>query len=107
MLARKIITPDMIGVPKQRVTEKELPIAWFGGEANKVKGKEVFPLFITKPSSGEIIVGFTDGVVKKIKSRPRTVTGVVQILRAGAKNKKSSLWAAYLKTARAIDRASK
>ena len=107
MLARKIITPNMIGVTKQRVTEKELSIAWFGSEANKVKGKEVFPLFITKPSHGEIVVGYTDGVVKRIKSRPRTVTGVIQVLRSGAKSKKSSLWAAYLKTARAIDKASK
>ena len=107
LLARKIITPAMIGAKKQRVTEKELSIAWFGTQANKANGKEGFPLFITKPAFGEIVVGYTDGTVKRVKSRPRTVTGVIQILRAGAKNKKSSLWAVYLNTARMIDKASK
>lgn len=92
---------------EQPVSEKNLSVAWFGAEANRVRGKGVFPLFITKPSFGPVIVGFTDGSVIQLKERPRTVTGVIHILRSTAKNKKSSLWTIYQTAAGKIDRASK
>ena len=108
LLRKKIILPHHLGIaPGQPVSEKTLPFAWFGAEANRVRGKGVFPLFITKPAFGPVTVGFTDGRVIQLKERPRTVTGVIHILRSTAKNKKSSLWTIYQTAAGKIDRASK
>lgn len=108
LLAKKIIKPASFGLPPGtvRVTERELAYAWFGSEANKA-GNGVFPLIVSKPSAGPVSVCFTDGSVIEIKSRPRTVTGVISVLRSRAKDKKSPLWEHYFKTARAIDKASK
>ena len=108
LLNKKIILPHHLGIaPGQSVSEKTLPFAWFGAEANRVRGKGVFPLFITKPAFGPVTVGFTDGKVIQLKERPLTVTGVIHILRSTAKNKKSSLWTIYQTAAGKIDRASK
>ena len=108
LLAKKLIKPESFGLPSGtvRIAERDLVYAWFGSEANKA-GNGVFPLFVTKPSAGPVSVGFTDGSVVEIKSRPRTVTGVISVLRSRAKDKKSPLWERYFKTARAIDKASK
>lgn len=109
MLAKKIISPAQLQLPakKTSVSEKELMIAWFGSEAGKVKNKEVFPLFFTKPAAGTVVVVFNNGTVTTLKKRPRSVTGVISILRSTAKNKKSNLWSSYLKAAGRIDKASK
>ena len=108
LLERKILTPELLGLPagKNAFLEKELPIAWFGTEANKAQ-KQLFPLFIIKPGCGEVSAGFTNGTVTTLKKAPRSVTGTISVLRSSAKNKKSALWDSYLKRARKIDRSSK
>ena len=108
LLKKKIIPANIFGKPvKMPVSEKNLPVAWFGTEANKAKGKGVFPLFVTKPAFGPVFAGFTDGSVIQLKNRPKSVTGVINILRSNDKNKKNTLWISYQKTAGKIDRASK
>ena len=107
LIERKIVPPRILGKAlRLPLTEKELPIAWFGNEANRA-GKEVFPLFVSKPAFGPVIVGFTDGGVIQLKQSPRSVTGVINILRSTAPNKKSPLWNNYQRTAGSIDRSSK
>ena len=108
LLRKKIIPANIFGKQiKMPVSEKNLPIAWFGTEANKAKGKGVFPLFVTKPAFGPVFAGFTDGSVIQLKNRPKSVTGVINILRSNDKNKKNAIWTNYQKTAGKIDRASK
>ena len=72
MLAKKIIYPAQLQLPAEKtsVSEKELMIAWFGSEAGKVKNKEVFPLFFTKPAAGTVVVVFNNGTVTTLKKRP-------------------------------------
>ena len=108
MIQKKIIPANILGKElKLPVTEKNLPVAWFGTEANRARNKGVFPLFVTKPAYGKVIAGFTDGSVVVLKQQPKTVTGVIHILRSTAKNKKSSLWTNYQIAAGKIDKASK
>ena len=107
LIERKIVPPRILGKDlRLPLTEKALPVAWFGNEANRA-GKEVFPLFVTKPAFGPVIVGFTDGRVVQLKQSPRSVTGVINILRSTAPNKKSPLWNNYQRAAGSIDRSSK
>ena len=107
LIERKIVPPRILGKNlRLPLTEKTLPIAWFGNEANRA-GKEVFPLFVSKPAFGPVIVGFTDGGVIQLKQSPRSVTGVINILRSTAPNKKSPLWNNYQRTAGIIDRNTK
>ena len=107
LIERKIVPPRILGKAlRLPLTEKSLPIAWFGNEANRA-GKEVFPLFVSKPAFGPVIVGFTDGKVVQLKQSPRSVTGVINILRSTAPNKKSPLWNNYQRAAGSIDRSSK
>lgn len=108
LLKKKIIPANVFGKPiPMPVSEKNLPVAWFGTEANKAKGKGVFPLFVTKPAFGSVFAGFTDGSVIQLKNRPKSVAGVINILRSSGKNKKNTLWTNYQRTAGKIDRASK
>jgi hypothetical protein len=109
LLTKKLVDPASLGLEagKTNVTEKELSLAWFGTEANSARGKGVFPLFVSKPARGAVVVGFTDGSVKRLDNRPRSVTGVISVLRTGASNGKDPLWESYRKAARAIDRAEK
>ena len=108
LLKKKIIPANVFGKPiSMPVSEKNLPVAWFGTEANKAKGKGVFPLFVTKPAFGPVFAGFTDGSVIQLKNRPKSVAGVINILRSSGKNKKNTLWTNYQRTAGKIDRASK
>ena len=108
LLKKKIVSSRFFGTDvKVPVTEKKLPVAWFGTEANLARAQGVFPLFVTKPASGPVIAGFTDGSVIQLKQRPRTVTGVINILRSTAKNKKSTFWIKYRNAAGKIDKASK
>lgn len=109
LLAKKLVDPASLGLEagKTGVTEKELSLAWFGTEANSARSKGAFPLFISKPARGTVIVGFTDGSVKRLDNRPRGVTGVISILRSQAADAKDPLWESYRKAARAIDRAGK
>ncbi|MBQ9502075.1 MAG: hypothetical protein IJU70_07970 [Lentisphaeria bacterium] len=109
LLAKKLADPASLGLAAGRtnITEKELSIAWFGTEANSARGKGVFPLFISKPAKGAVVVGFTDGSVKRLDNRPRGVTGVISILRAQSSDGRDPLWESYRKAARAIDRAAK
>ena len=108
LIKKKIIPANIFGKQiKMPVSEKNLPVAWFGTEANKSKGKGVFPLFVTKPAFGPVFAGFTDGSVIQLKNRPKSVTGVINILRSNDKNKKNTLWTNYQRTAGKIDRASK
>ncbi len=107
LIAKRIVSPRILGHDlKLPLSEKSLPVAWFGSEANRA-GKQVFPLFVTKPVFGPVIVGFTDGRVIQLKQSPRSVTGVINILRSTAPNKKSPLWNNYQRTAGTIDRSSK
>lgn len=109
LLEKKLVDPAVLGLAPGRtnVAEKDLSLAWFGTEANSARGKGVFPLFISKPAKGAVIVGFTDGSVKRLDNRPRGVTGVISILRAKASNGRDPLWESYGKAARAIDRAAR
>ncbi|MBR1952930.1 MAG: hypothetical protein IKA32_10155 [Lentisphaeria bacterium] len=108
LLEKKIIPENIFGRQVKRpVSEKNLPVAWFGTEANKAKGKGVFPLFVTKPAFGPVFAGFTDGSVIQLKNSPKSVTGVINILRSNGKNKKNVLWTNYQRTAGKIDRASR
>lgn len=107
LIESKIVPPRILGKNlRLPLTEKGLPVAWFGSEANRA-GKEVFPLFVTKPAFGPVIVGFTDGRVIQLRQSPRSVTGVINILRSTAPNKRHTLWNNYLRTAGTIDRNSK
>lgn len=108
LLKKKIISANIFGRQvKIPVSEKNLPVAWFGTEANRAKGKGVFPLFVTKPAFGPVFAGFTDGSVIQLKASPKSVTGVINILRSNGKNKKNALWTNYQRTAGKIDRASR
>ena len=109
LLEKKLVDPAVLGLAPGRtnVTEKELSLAWFGTEANSARGKGVFPLFISKPAKGAVVVGFTDGSVRRLDNRPRGVTGVISILRAKASNGRDPLWESYRKAARAIDGAAR
>ena len=108
LLKKKIIPANIFGRQiKMPVSEKNLPVAWFGTEANRAKGKGAFPLFVTKPAFGPVFAGFTDGSVIQLKKRPKSVAGVINILRSNDKNKKNAIWTNYQKTAGKIDRASK
>ena len=108
LLKKKIISANIFGRQvKIPVSEKNLPVAWFGTEANRAKGKGVFPLFVTKPAFGPVFAGFTDGSVIQLKASPKSVTGVINILRSNGKNKKNVLWTNYQRTAGKIDRASR
>ena len=108
LIRKKIIPANIFGkTVKMPVSEKNLQVAWFGTEANRAKGKGVFPLFVTKPAFGPVFAGLTDGSVIQLKNRPKSVTGVINILRSNGKNKKNALWTDYQKTAGKIDRASK
>ena len=108
LIKKNIISANILGKEiKMPVSEKNLPIAWFGTEANSAKGKGVFPLFVTKPAFGPVLAGFTDGSVIELKKRPKSVAGVINILRSNDKNKKNAIWTNYQRTAGKIDRASK
>ena len=109
LLAKKIVTCAQLQLDegKTSVAEKELAVAWFGTEAGQAGGKKGFPLFVTKPARGAVIVGFPDGTVRRLDNRPRGVTGVISILKAESPEKNDPLWESYGRTARDIDRSSR
>lgn len=109
LLAKKIVTCAQLQLDegKTSFSEKELAIAWFGTEAALAGDKKGFPLFVSKPARGAVIVGFPDGSVRRLANRPRGVAGVISILKAESPAGGDPLWESYRKTARSIDRASK
>ena len=109
LLAKKIVTCAQLQLEegKTQVAEKELAIAWFGTEAALAGDKKGFPLFVSKPARGAVIVGFPDGTVRRLANRPRGVAGVISILKAESPESGDPLWESYRKTARSIDRSSK
>jgi len=109
LLAKKIVTCAQLQLAEDKtsVAEKELAIAWFGTEAALAGDKKGFPLFVSKPARGAVIVGFPDGSVRRLTNRPRGVTGVISILKAESPEKSDPLWESYSRTARSIDRSSR
>ena len=109
LLAQKIVSCAQLQLEegKSAVAEKELFLAWFGTEAALAGNRKGFPLFVTKPARGAVIVGFPDGTVRRLANRPRGVTGVISILKAESPEKNDPLWESYRKAARAIDRSSR